>query len=74
FWGVTSAKQSTIALSSTEAEYIAAAEASMEVVWMMKFINGLGNVVPSNQRPMEMLCDNKPVIVIANDPRILKGA
>ncbi|GKF45587.1 hypothetical protein Tco_0135389 [Tanacetum coccineum] len=57
-----------------EAEYIVAAEASMEAVWMRKFIDGLGGVVPSNKRPMEMLCDNKPAIAITNDPRILKGA
>nr|GEU91562.1 hypothetical protein [Tanacetum cinerariifolium] len=35
-----------------EAEYIAAAEASIEAVWIRKFIDGLGNVVPSNKRPM----------------------
>ncbi|GJR57975.1 retrotransposon protein, putative, ty1-copia subclass [Tanacetum coccineum] len=68
-----SAKQSTTAMSSTEAEYIVAAGASMEAVWMRKFIDGLGNVMPSNKRPMEMLCDNEPTIAIANDPRILKG-
>ncbi|GJV64634.1 hypothetical protein Tco_1475462 [Tanacetum coccineum] len=50
-----SAKQSTIAMSSKEVEYIAAAEASMEAIWMRKFIDGLGNVVSSNKRPMEML-------------------
>nr|GEX40199.1 hypothetical protein [Tanacetum cinerariifolium] len=61
-------------MSSKEAEYIAAVEASMEVVWMRKFIDGLGNVVPSNKIPMEMLCDNEPAIAIANDPSILKGA
>ncbi|GJR30013.1 retrotransposon protein, putative, ty1-copia subclass [Tanacetum coccineum] len=55
------------------AEYIAAAEASMEAVWMIKFIDGLGGVMPSNKRPMEMLCDNEPAIAIANDPGILKG-
>ncbi|GJX36558.1 hypothetical protein Tco_0248115 [Tanacetum coccineum] len=55
------------------AEYIAAAEASMEAVWMRKFIDGLGGVVPSNKRPMEMLCDNEPAIAITNDPGILKG-
>nr|GEV05885.1 hypothetical protein [Tanacetum cinerariifolium] len=37
-----------------EAEYIVIAEASMEAVWMRKFIDGLGNFVPSNKRPMEM--------------------
>ncbi|GKE70991.1 retrotransposon protein, putative, ty1-copia subclass [Tanacetum coccineum] len=68
-----SAKQSTTSMSSTESEYIAAAEASMEVVWMRKFIDGLGYVVPSNKRPMEMLCDNEPAIAIAANPGILKG-
>ncbi|GKD38750.1 hypothetical protein Tco_1258957 [Tanacetum coccineum] len=69
-----SANKSTTAMSSTKAEYIAATEVSMEVVWMRKFIDGLGDVVPSNKRPMEMLCDNKPTIAIAADPGILKGA
>ncbi|GJX29138.1 hypothetical protein Tco_0237217 [Tanacetum coccineum] len=55
------------------AEYIAAAEVSMEAVWMRKFIDGLGGVMPSNKRPMEMLCDNEPAIAIANDPGILTG-
>ncbi|GJX10745.1 retrotransposon protein, putative, ty1-copia subclass [Tanacetum coccineum] len=69
-----SAKQSATAMSSTEAEYIAAAEASMEAVWIRKFIDGLGGVVPSNKRPMEMLCDNEPAIAMANVLKILKGS
>ncbi|GJZ17425.1 retrotransposon protein, putative, ty1-copia subclass [Tanacetum coccineum] len=69
-----SAKQSTTAMSSTEAEYIAAAKASMEAVWMRKFIDGHGGVMPSNKRPMEMLCGNEPALAIASDPGILKGA
>ncbi|GJX66390.1 retrotransposon protein, putative, ty1-copia subclass, partial [Tanacetum coccineum] len=36
-----SSKQSTIAMSATEAEYIAASEAAMEAVWIRKFISGL---------------------------------
>ncbi|GKA91122.1 reverse transcriptase domain-containing protein [Tanacetum coccineum] len=60
--------------TDAEVEYIDAAEASMEVVWMKKFINGLGDVMPSNKRPMEMLCDNAPAIAIANDPKIMRGA
>ncbi|GKA85266.1 retrotransposon protein, putative, ty1-copia subclass [Tanacetum coccineum] len=60
-----SAKQSTTAMSSTEAEYIATVEASMEAIRMRKFIDGLGGVMPSNKRPMEMLCDNEPALVIA---------
>ncbi|GKD99501.1 hypothetical protein Tco_1387485 [Tanacetum coccineum] len=69
-----SAKQSTTAMSSIEVEYIASAEASMEAVWIRKFIDGLGGVVPSNKRPTEMICDNESVIAIANDPGIFKGA
>ncbi|GJY89377.1 hypothetical protein Tco_0504573 [Tanacetum coccineum] len=60
--------------ADAKAEYIAAAEASMEAVWMRKFIDGLRDVMPSNKRPMEMLCDNEPALVIASDPIILKGA
>ncbi|GJS31494.1 retrotransposon protein, putative, ty1-copia subclass [Tanacetum coccineum] len=59
-----SAKQSTTAMSSTEVEYIDAAEASMEAVWMRKFIDGLGGVMPSNKRILEMLCDNELSLVI----------
>ncbi|GJR34781.1 hypothetical protein Tco_1210465 [Tanacetum coccineum] len=43
----------------------------MKAVWMRKFIDGLGGVVPSNKRPIEMLCDNEPAIAIANDLGIL---
>ncbi|GKA35223.1 hypothetical protein Tco_0721714 [Tanacetum coccineum] len=35
-------KQSTTAMSATEAEYIAASETVMEAVWIRKFISGLG--------------------------------
>ncbi|GKB37839.1 retrotransposon protein, putative, ty1-copia subclass [Tanacetum coccineum] len=69
-----SAKKITTVMSSTEAEYIVAAKASMESVWMRKFIDGLRSVMPSNKRHMEMLCDNEPARAIANDPGILKGA
>ncbi|GJY24450.1 hypothetical protein Tco_0398108 [Tanacetum coccineum] len=39
-----------------------------------EFIDGLGGVMPSNKRPLEMLCDNEPTLAIASDPGILKGA
>ncbi|GJW92835.1 retrotransposon protein, putative, ty1-copia subclass [Tanacetum coccineum] len=60
--------------ADAKAEYIAAAEASMEAVWMRKFSDGLGDVVPLNKRPMEMLYDNEQAIAIATDPDILKEA
>ncbi|GJZ38607.1 hypothetical protein Tco_0585170 [Tanacetum coccineum] len=39
-----SSKQSTTAMSATEAEYIAASKATMEAVWIRKFISGLGEI------------------------------
>ncbi|GJT51315.1 putative retrotransposon ty1-copia subclass protein [Tanacetum coccineum] len=59
-----SAKQSTTAMSSTKAKYIAAAEASIEAIWMRKFIDGLGNFMPLNKRPIDMPCDNDLVIIV----------
>ncbi|GJU02815.1 hypothetical protein Tco_1113153 [Tanacetum coccineum] len=60
--------------TDAKAEYIAGVEASMEAVRMRKFINELGNVVPTNKRPMEMLCDYMPAIATTNNPGIMKGA
>ncbi|GKA54011.1 retrotransposon protein, putative, ty1-copia subclass, partial [Tanacetum coccineum] len=51
--------------TDAKAEYIAAAEASMEAARIRKFIDGLGGVMPSNKRPMEMLCDNEPTLAIS---------
>ncbi|GJS20271.1 retrotransposon protein, putative, ty1-copia subclass [Tanacetum coccineum] len=66
-------KQSTTAMSSMEAKYIAAAEAAIEVIWICKFIYGLG-VVPSIDKPMDMYCDNTGAITIADEPGVQKGA
>ncbi|GJR84812.1 hypothetical protein Tco_0155597 [Tanacetum coccineum] len=65
-----SSKQSTIAMSSMEAEYIAAA---MEAIWIRKFIFGLG-IVPNIDKPMDMYCDNTGAITIADKPGVQKGA
>ena len=46
-----SSKQSVIAGSTCEAEYIAASEAANEGVWMKEFISDLG-VIPSASGPM----------------------
>ncbi|GKC71523.1 hypothetical protein Tco_1117406 [Tanacetum coccineum] len=68
-----STKQSIHVNSSIEAEYVAASNASKEAVWIRKFIYGLG-VVPTNEEPMKMYCDNNGAITIANKPGITKGA
>nr|GFA85757.1 putative retrotransposon protein [Tanacetum cinerariifolium]GFB95751.1 putative retrotransposon protein [Tanacetum cinerariifolium] len=67
-----SSKQSTTAMSVTEAEYIAATEAAMEAVWIRKFISGL--VVPTINKPIKMFCDNSAALLIANEPGVQKGA
>ncbi|GKA13286.1 hypothetical protein Tco_0692932 [Tanacetum coccineum] len=54
--------------------FVLNAEASMEAVWMRKFIDGLGGVMPTNKRFIKMLCDNEPALAIVGDLRILKGA
>src|SRR5262249_7282846 len=59
-------KQETTADSTTEAEYIAAAEAAKEAVWMKKFITELG-VVPSIVDPVLLLCDNNGAIAQAKE-------
>nr|GEU48090.1 retrovirus-related Pol polyprotein from transposon TNT 1-94 [Tanacetum cinerariifolium] len=80
-----SAKQSIFAISSAEAEYIAAFDASKEAeyiaafdaskeaVWVRKFISGLG-VVPTIEEPISMYYDNTGAIAIANESGITKGA
>ncbi|GJZ26987.1 hypothetical protein Tco_0571240 [Tanacetum coccineum] len=68
-----SAKQSIFATSSVEAEYIVVYDASKEVVWVRKFISGLG-VVPTIEEPISMYCDNTRAITIANESGITKGA
>ena len=51
-----------------EAEYIAASEVAKEVIWIHKFIMGLG-VVPSIADPIDLYCDNNGAIVQAKEPR-----
>ncbi|KAI3819532.1 hypothetical protein L1987_13373 [Smallanthus sonchifolius] len=63
-----SIKQSVVAQSTTEFEYIASSKATKEAAWMKKVIADLG-VMPSIQKPIEILCDNTGVIAQAKEPR-----
>ena len=60
-------KQSSIADSTIEAEYIAASEAAKEVVWLKNFLLDLG-VVPSAQSAITLYCDNSGAVVNAKEP------
>ncbi|GKD38513.1 hypothetical protein Tco_1258720, partial [Tanacetum coccineum] len=66
-----STKQSIFSTSSTDAEYIAAFDASKEAVWIRKFIYGLG-VVPTIEEPINMYCDNTRSIAIEKDHGVTK--
>lgn len=55
-----SKKQSTVASSTVEAEYIALASATKEAIWLRKFLTELN--FPSNSQPIKIYCDNKGAI------------
>src|SRR5215216_2018871 len=61
-----SSKQSVVAGSTCEAEYIAASEAANEEVWMKEFISDLG-VIPSASGPMKIFCDNTGAIALPKE-------
>ena len=56
-----SVKQSCIADSTIEAEYVVACEAVKEVVWLKKFLSNLG-VVRMEQVPITLFCDNSGAV------------
>ena len=62
-----SSKQSTVADSTTEAEYIAAVEAAKEAIWIKKFITELG-VVPNCAKAIDIYCDNNGAIAQSKEP------
>ena len=66
-----SSKQSVVAGSTCEAEYIAASEAANEGVWMKEFISDLG-VIPGASGPMKIFCDNTGAIALAKEPDFTK--
>ena len=63
-----SVKQSCIANSSMEVEYVTACEATKEVVWLKKFLSDLG-VVRMKQVPITLFCNNSGVVAQSKDPR-----
>src|SRR4030043_1292207 len=66
-----SSKQSVVAGSTCEAEYIADSEAANEGVWMKEFISDLG-VIPSASGPMKIYCDNTGAIALVKESKLNK--
>ena len=60
-----SRKQQPVALSSAEAEYMAASLASCEAIWLCKMLFGLfGQAL----RPLVIYCDNQSCIKLTENP------
>eukprot|EP00253_Pinus_taeda_P006093 PITA_06093 len=56
--------QETIVLSTTEAKYIAASDASKEVIWLKGLLNEIGRT----QEKVNVLCDTQSDIHLATNP------
>jgi hypothetical protein len=63
-----SKKQSCIALSTMEAEYVACSAATQDVVWLKNFLYHL-KIVKSASNPVIIYCDNIAAIVVDKDPK-----
>ena len=63
-----SKKQSCIALSTMEAEYVACSLVTQDVVWLKKFLYHL-KIIKSASNPVTIYCDNTTAIVVAKDPK-----
>ena len=62
-----SVKQSCIADSTMEAEYVVACETAKEAIWLKKFFSDLG-VVRMEQVPITLFCDNSGMVAQSKDP------
>ncbi|XP_070005861.1 secreted RxLR effector protein 161-like [Nicotiana sylvestris] len=65
-----SVKQTIVATSTMEAEFIACYEATSQALWLKNFISGL-RIVDSISRPLRIFCDNSAAVFFL---RIIKVA
>ena len=65
-----SKKQRTVALSSTEAEYMALTEATREAVWLKAFLCELGEM--KNDGAVKIYEDNQGSIALVKNPEFYK--
>ncbi len=62
--GWASKRQSMVALSSTESEYIGLSNAGQHLAWLRTFFTEIGHIP---NRPTELLCDNVAAIILCKD-------
>lgn len=63
-----SAKQSLVASSTMEAEFIACFLASNQAMWLRNFVTGL-RIVETIQSPIKIYCDNNSAVLYSNNNR-----
>jgi len=61
-----SMKQQSVALSTTEAEYIGISQATREALWIRTLLKEIG--YDSGTKPMTLHCDNQSCIAITKNP------
>ena len=61
-----SVKQTLVATSTMEAEFVSCFEASSQGIWLKNFITGL-KIVDSISRPIKMYCDNIAAVFLAKN-------
>ena len=67
-----SAKQTIIASSIMEAEFVAYFEATVHGLWLRNFISGLG-IVDSISKPLRIYCDNFAAVFFSKNDKYSKG-
>jgi len=60
-----SKKQATIALSTTEAEYVAVTATSCQAVWLRRL---MGDIGMKQNKATEIFCDNESAIMLGRNP------
>lgn len=61
-----SVKQTIVATSTMEAEFIACYEATSQALWLKNFISGL-RIVDSISRPLRIFCDNSAAVFFSKN-------
>ncbi|XP_042954512.1 secreted RxLR effector protein 161-like [Carya illinoinensis] len=61
-----STKQSIVATSTMEAQFIACYEATTQAIWLKNFISGF-KIVDSIQKPIKIICDNTAAVLFSKN-------
>lgn len=67
-----SGRQSIIATSIMEAEFVACFEATNHALWLRNFTSGLG-IIDSVARPLKFYCDNSAAVFFSKNDRYSRG-